>query len=265
MWDGQINRNALVDFFGISVPQASLDLARYIKMAPANIEYDPSAKVYRATRSFAPRVTRTDSKSFLHILLGGEASQELSDRSFLGWRPPYDVVQVPGRIVSPPALAAVTKAIRDRQDLDLKYQSLRRSSLTRRWIAPHALAYDGVRWHIRAWCHEERQFRDFVLTRVQDVYGSRTSEVDPTSDLQWTTPAMIILRPRSGLSRRQHEAVSAEYGMKRGMLRIQTREALVFYFARQLRLLESSDHPGEQPLDWVNRDQFIHLLQAGRK
>ena len=23
-----------------------------------------------------------------------------------------------------------------------------------RWIAPHAFASDGQRWHVRAWCHE---------------------------------------------------------------------------------------------------------------
>ena len=28
-WEGRINRSDLIDFFGISVPQASLDLAKY--------------------------------------------------------------------------------------------------------------------------------------------------------------------------------------------------------------------------------------------
>ena len=51
-WDGQINRSSLTDFFGISVPQASLDITEYAKLAESNLEYDTRARVYRATESF---------------------------------------------------------------------------------------------------------------------------------------------------------------------------------------------------------------------
>lgn len=53
-WDGQINRSSLTDFFGISVPQASLDLSEYTKLAPDNLEYDMSSRVYRSTKLFQP-------------------------------------------------------------------------------------------------------------------------------------------------------------------------------------------------------------------
>ena len=33
-WEGKLNRRDLIDFFGISTPQASLDLARYMEFAP---------------------------------------------------------------------------------------------------------------------------------------------------------------------------------------------------------------------------------------
>jgi hypothetical protein len=49
---GTINRAALVDFFGISTPQASLDIAQYQQLAPKNIEYDATAKTYRKTAKF---------------------------------------------------------------------------------------------------------------------------------------------------------------------------------------------------------------------
>ena len=47
-WDGRINRSDLTTFFGISVPQASLDIARYVELAPDNAVYDRSARVYLA-------------------------------------------------------------------------------------------------------------------------------------------------------------------------------------------------------------------------
>lgn len=50
---GTINRSALVDYFGISVPQASADLQQYLQLAGPNAEYDKSAKTYRRTLHFA--------------------------------------------------------------------------------------------------------------------------------------------------------------------------------------------------------------------
>lgn len=48
----QINRDALTDYYGISVPQASLDIREYMKLAPANLEYDKVQKTYRKTAQF---------------------------------------------------------------------------------------------------------------------------------------------------------------------------------------------------------------------
>ena len=49
---GSFNRSAICDYFGLSVPQASLDIAAYIEAAPGNLEYDKSGKAYRATAGF---------------------------------------------------------------------------------------------------------------------------------------------------------------------------------------------------------------------
>ena len=49
---GTFNRAALVDYFGISVPQASNDLQAYLALAPGNAEYDRGAKTYRKTAGF---------------------------------------------------------------------------------------------------------------------------------------------------------------------------------------------------------------------
>jgi hypothetical protein len=43
---GTINRSALTDFFGISVPQASKDFKDYLTIAPDNMRYSTSKKVY---------------------------------------------------------------------------------------------------------------------------------------------------------------------------------------------------------------------------
>ena len=64
-WEGRINRAELVDFFGISTQQASADLANYAETAPDNLEYDKSAKVYRATSNFKPVFPVSDARHYL--------------------------------------------------------------------------------------------------------------------------------------------------------------------------------------------------------
>ena len=52
-WDGRLNRSDLMEHFGISVPQASADIAAYAELAPDNLVYDRSARVYVASSGFA--------------------------------------------------------------------------------------------------------------------------------------------------------------------------------------------------------------------
>jgi len=49
---GHINRDALTDYFGISIPQASNDITAYLKMAPDNIRYSVSEKTYKKNPEF---------------------------------------------------------------------------------------------------------------------------------------------------------------------------------------------------------------------
>lgn len=49
---GFINRRIIVDYFGLSTPQASLDMQAYLEHAPGNTEYDKTAKCYIRTDGF---------------------------------------------------------------------------------------------------------------------------------------------------------------------------------------------------------------------
>lgn len=48
----QLNRSAIIDYFGVSTPQASMDMQQYLLRAPDNAVYDRRARVYRATGQF---------------------------------------------------------------------------------------------------------------------------------------------------------------------------------------------------------------------
>src|SRR5277367_3736054 len=68
LWDGKINRGEVAEFFDISIQQASLDFARYMFLAPENMKYDRSEKVYRAAEEFRPILIAPDTQRYLNEL-----------------------------------------------------------------------------------------------------------------------------------------------------------------------------------------------------
>jgi hypothetical protein len=126
-WDGRLNRADLTDFFGISVPQASLDIARYSELAPANMEYDRSSRVYLASRRFQALFSSSSPQHFLDELLAHVSGALPEGRSLLGYRPSVAVLPRLQRAVSLDVVVALQRAMRDKTGLRVLYQSLTRA------------------------------------------------------------------------------------------------------------------------------------------
>jgi hypothetical protein len=253
LWDGKINRGEVAEYFNISIQQASLDFAKYMLFAKSNMVYDRREKIYRATKQFTPLFIAPDTQTYLNELFGLVTGTVSLSFSFIGARPPCDVVTLPVRRVHTTTLLPILWAIRDRAEIDITYQSMRNPDPTRQWIAPHSLAFDGTRWHARAWCHKSSRFRDFVLTRFQEVHGRRLSSVNPQDDVEWQTFFVVEMEPNPNLGVSQKESVIDDFGMVDGKLSKTIRRALVGYFVRHLRIDEAQK---AQPIVWANRGQF---------
>jgi predicted DNA-binding transcriptional regulator YafY len=232
-----------------------------MELAPQNLEYDKSEKVYRAAAKLQPVFTPQDSQSYLNLLSGSPTGIRPSALSFIGWQPPHDVVRYPTRSIRPEILMRVIWAIRDREDIEISYQSMRNPAAVRRWISPHAIAFDGSRWHARAWCHQNTYFKDFVFARIQQIHDSRESHIDLSTDERWHSTATITLRACRDLTVCQRRAVETEFGMRDGKLQVTMRQALVPYFVRQLQLDEGNRRPARpKTIEWVNKSELTPLL-----
>jgi hypothetical protein len=262
-WEGRINRSDLVDFFGISIPQASLDFARYFKIAPHNARYDHGAKSYIPTLKFSPIASPASSERYLSEvfgLLSGTVPRELS---YLGWVPPVDTARFPLRQLRGALLRRVLRAIRSRRSLTVEYQSMSRAEPAQRTLSPHAIAYDGFRWHMRAFCHQHDDFRDFVFARVLTVVGEAASEVEPAADRAWYTSVQLVLAPHPELTEGQKRVIELDYGMKDGRLIVHTRRALLFYLLQHLGLdPEPRTAPQAKQIVLLNEGEIIPLLSA---
>jgi predicted DNA-binding transcriptional regulator YafY len=233
-WEGHLNRSDLEDRFGISTPQASVDLRNYRGAAGENIEYNATEKRFVAAKSMKPRFLRVSANRLLlqlRAFVNGVLKREDLMFSHI---PSVDVAPEIVRDVRPEILQGILGAIKAKSALAVHYQSLTSS----RWrdIAPHALAFDGHRWHTRAWCCERKEFRDFVLTRIERLGKFKELQFDPDHDLVWQTKTELCLCPHPQLSKEQSDAIERDYDMKDGVRKIEMRLSLAFYFIKRLNL-----------------------------
>ena len=254
-WEGHVNRSDLMDQFGVSVNQASTDLNRYIGFAPANMVYDKSARTYVRGSAFQPQFLEPDASRYLAQLRS--VAENILDRedSWIANLPSFASAPTPVRGVAPVTLRSVVGAIRRSEEIEIRYQSLSSPDPRWRWIAPHAIAFDGFRWHARAFCLTDECFKDFLLSRMIEIRGSRESGTSADDDLDWNSEVVLEVAPHPELSETQAKVIALDYGMRGGSAKIRVRRALLYYALRRLGL--DTDPAARRP-----QDQQIVLMNA---
>lgn len=263
-WEGGINRSDITGFFGVSVPQASKDLSQYQELAPENVRYDRSEKRYFATESFKPRFLKPDADRYLVQLTFAADPTFHGEHSWLTTPPSLDTMPVPHRRVDVAVLRMVLTAVRERASVEILYQSmneLRPEPLWRR-ITPHAFGSDGFRWHVRAFCHIDKRFKDFLFSRCLEARSLGEAGAQPQDDNRWVEFFDVVLSPNPKIGENQRKVIAQDYGMHGGNVVIPVRRALLYYFRKRLRLdvADVLDDPHETPVAVTNRAEFDAAL-----
>lgn len=266
-WQGTVNRTDLVRRFGVSMSQASGDIARYLALEAPGVSYDKSAKRYVAGDAFRPALAPPNAAQFLSELRLAELGMVARDQMMLDTLPPFDTTPVPERTIDPLVLRAVLRAIRERRALDALYQSMSRPNPRRRVIEPHAIAHDGFRWHARAYDRDSREFRDFVLGRLSKAKVADAAGSAPSDDADWQTTITLVVAPHPKLTPAQAQAIAIDYAIRGGSTAIKVRRALLFYALKRLGLDVAPEvrPPHEQHIVLLNRDDVWKSLAAGRE
>ena len=246
-WQGHINRSDLMEAFGISVQQASKDFANYIEGRKSNLTYDKRLRTYLRGKNFKPRYFQPDAAEYFAQLQAVEHGLVPEAQSWISFFPGYAATPVPARGVDPQVLRDVLTAIREKAALKITYQSMSRPEPTVRWIEPHALAFDGFRWHARAFCQNDGVFKDFLLSRIVEVGEQGPVTAEPRADKAWQTEVVLTIGPHPDLSGNQRRAIEMDYGMVDGRADIIVREALLFYALKRLGL--DTDPAARRPQD----------------
>ncbi|MGN9460789.1 WYL domain-containing protein [Pseudomonas sp. WS 5021] len=236
-WEGRLTTGHLIQSFGISRQQASKDINTYMsEHAPKNLTYDKQLKGYVPSKNFKPLFIDDSASAYLHLLNQTHTRAPHVEGLALAYAHTM-VLEVPDRTIRPEVLRPLLKACRDGEVIDIEYVSLANPNPETRLIAPHTLIYTGMRWHVRAYCEKNREYRDFVLSRLrgQPEFERKTENVI-ADDEDWNTTVAVIIEPDSRLKPEQKAIIEADFGMVDGVLLIQTRRALVKYVLQRFQI-----------------------------
>ena len=237
---GEVTRKDVLDRFGLATAAGTRDMVLYRDLAPNNVAYE--GKVYRYQPTFTP-LFEHQAERVLAMLTAGFGEGEPPS---MGESLPH---AVPARLNQPPLdiLAAVTRAIHGGYPLRLTYHSMKTGAVARE-IVPHALVDSGLRWHVRAYDRTKGEFRDLVLTRMENIEPlENQSTVNPVqshelpaADAQWQKEINLDLLPHP--AHPHPSSIARDFGMGAlGALRVTLRAAVAGYVLRQWQVDCSHD------------------------
>lgn len=249
-WKGLVNRQDLAGLFGVSMAQSSSDLQRYLEMNPGAFVYNLREKRYEATAGMkcvltSPRLDEAVSR-FLSEDARGLAS---------GWTSESDgsarvaVLSMPARHAGPVVERRIFLAVLNGLRVRVKYASVNSNKEEWRYLRPHALGHNGARWHVRAWCEKNADFRDFTLSRIAEIEWSREATQLPSVDKDWQEWVTLQISPHRSLKDEQRKAVERDYAMRNGMLKLKVRKAMEGYLRDRLGLAMANGKPPQRLLE----------------
>jgi predicted DNA-binding transcriptional regulator YafY len=222
---GDASRRDLMERFGIAPAVATRDFTAYRALAPQNIDFYGSRKVYVPSEQFSPVFEHAPERVLSALSRGFGDGMDQREGS-------YVPCEFPMRLNRPSLdeLAVVTRAIHQRQVLRVKYHSLKRGAIERE-VIPHALVDSGLRWHARAFDRKTGEFRDLVISRIETARTIVGEAIEPhetgDADTDWNRWIAFTLVVHPGVERPR--IVERDFGMKRGELSLSVRAAVLGY------------------------------------
>ena len=258
---GEIGRPDLIERFGIAPAGATRDLALYREIAPHNITFDGSNKIYRIGMTFSPLFDHASQRVLSALALGFGDGVNVGSQPLLPCESPTALSNPRMNVLAP-----VCRAIHAKRPVAIRYHSMS-SGKTERVIVPFALVDTGLRWHVRAFDRKSNEFRDFVVTRIEAPALLNEEPQDnerPDNDLQWTHILELDFVPHPRLER--PEIIKMDYGMTDGSIRMRVRAAVAGYMLLRWSVDCSPDHrlKEEQYRLWLSNPLALYGVENAK-
>lgn len=235
-WRGTINRRDLCDHFGISMPQATKDLVSYTTLNVGACQYDVRQKCYVASDQMEAVLHEPNFSEDMEVVGAAMLDVATNGEFVLGFSRPRRVANL--QLHRKLSLAACCQ-----ESVEVAYWSIHSGKSEKRRLSPRAFGYDGLRWHVRALCHNDECFKDFVLGRFQSVGLAKPCLHAGLVDTDWLEVETLQIQANPSLSEPRRIALEMDYGMNQGRLKLSVRRAMRIYTLRRLGFVKKTMKP----------------------
>ncbi|KDR40614.1 hypothetical protein BG61_24010 [Caballeronia glathei] len=227
-WEGELDNARLREVFSIQAVQASRLLTGFVKeFGDAVTRATPHAPI-TATETFRPRFAGDTPDEYL-LLIQRFCLPHVSAM--------VEDLRLDLAPVSSPIFAAAMQACRRRTGLRIRYRSLSQPAGQDRLVFPHTLVRAARRWHIRAWCSERSDFRDFVLGRIERAVPVPQPVPEHMHlDTAWHEFTDLVVVPHPALPGPQARLLQDEYLGSQPSRTLHVRRCLAGYTVQDLRI-----------------------------
>jgi hypothetical protein len=229
IWEGSIKASHISQQFDLGIKLAAHVIQKYKNLYPENIEYNAATESYLASKTMIAQFTGGSLQEYVQLIANDETVTQLA---------------MPTRNINSNLVRPILQAIREQRRLSITYASVSHPEFKARVIQPHNIVYDGLRWHVRAYCEKNQGYRDFVLSRFNAGTPSELLGAADHYDLEdelWQTILNLEIIPDPRLDENRSRIIALDYDMKpstknRFSKTMQVRAALLMYLINRLGL-----------------------------
>lgn len=233
-WAGGLTATELAEAFGIARQNAQQTIKRYAERHPGQMRYEATQRRQVPTEGFGAHYIREDVGRFLDYQRAASYTARFYDEPSWADLPFTDVDALAHPLYDKHAARIALEALRRQSVVVISYWA--KTGSRSRPISPHHLVYADGRYHLRAYCHQEAEFRDFTIARIATAEFSDEPWVSGESDKEWNERIDLEFEINRQLDQPAQDALMQDY-VKAGdtTLKIRgVRKAIAFYLERRL-------------------------------
>lgn len=258
-WEGLLSRSRIAKLLNLGDVRASQWIQEFRDAHPTWLKWDSKSKCHYATDDAYMAMSNINNAvpfaNYLNLVNAPHVIAN-SDEYLCAAFPELSTP-------NPEIFSEINQAIRSKLDLKVIYRSMSSPKQHERSITPHHLVRVGSRWHVRAYCASNNDYRDYNLGRfVQVKQQSPRRGKAAVDDLGWNTTVKVRLIAHPELTIEQEEVIRLEYFEGTTARIVSCRAALLPYFVQDIRAATdmSMHKPPEYQLAISNLDEISSWL-----
>ena len=258
LWEGRLSRARLMGVLGVGGIRVSQLLREVREETPNWFEWDSKSKSYFVMPA-AYKTAQAELKAGNSDLsLGAYLAESDIHADLAPAAGPITVAPWGFSQVDPHIFSRIRLSIEKGTRLKLDYRSMQTPEPHARTVEPHSLIKAGRRWHMRGYCLETSDFREFVLGRIAKIIElDQRSENTVIEDSKWNAVVKVRIQAHPKLTPGQQDLVRSEYFDGTAVRVHSCRGAMLPYLVQELRLAldTTKDVPPEYQLAVENADE----------